>query len=533
MTLPQLTKLEQTRAELQAGVNDFRPHPNPGLSIKETLLLIYRRRRLGLAVFAAVFATVAVVTILMPSIYVARAKLLLKKERANAIISPTDEVSADLRSQISEATLNTEIEILKSTSLLRDVARGNNLYRRLVAAEDTVALDQDMMLELAVAHLNKYLECQIVPKSNIIEVSYESEDPRLAAELVNEMCQKYVDRHLEVHENPGIYSFFQKQAEVLNDTLQNAAARLRNFETENGLVAPEQQRELLLQKLADYEAQLSSVRASSQASAQQVKFLEQQIVTEPELLQGQTNRVSASVLEALKKELHTLQEQYETKFQTGAPPDKLPQSRLAQSLRARIAQIEEAIQKAENAQPLEVSSDINKAMMSLSSDLTRARFNLIGYRAQEEEILKSIEQNRQHLREMERASLTHEALRRQWQLHQNNYLLYAKKQEEARISEALDREKVANVTIVDLAGVPITPVRPNRKLNLAMGLFLALFFGVGAAFGVSYFDSLVRTGNDIERRLHVPLIVSIADGQWPPRMLLDDEFESNPSSART
>lgn len=201
-------------------------------------------------------------------------------------------------------------------------------------------------------------------------------------------------------------------------------------------------------------------------------------------------------------------------------------------MRARIAQIEEAIQKAEHAEPLEITSDINQVMLKLSSDLTLARFNLIGYRAQEEEILKSIEQNRHHLREMERASLTHEALRRQWQLHQNNYLLYAKKQEEARISEALDREKVANVTIVDLAGVPITPVRPNRKLNLAMGLFLAVFFSLGAAFSASYFDGMVHTGSDIERRLHVPIIVAIGEGQWPPSMLLDDgEFESNNSSA--
>jgi capsular polysaccharide biosynthesis protein len=109
---------------------------------------------------------------------------------------------------------------------------------------------------------------------------------------------------------------------------------------------------------------------------------------------------------------------------------------------------------------------------------------------------------------------------------QNNYSLYAKKREEARISEALDREKVANVSIIDPASVPLSPVSPNRKLNIAMGFFLALFISMATAFGVSFFDSVVHSSGDIERQLEVPVIVSIPDGEWPPNLLPEPVFET-------
>jgi uncharacterized protein involved in exopolysaccharide biosynthesis len=193
------------------------------------------------------------------------------------------------------------------------------------------------------------------------------------------------------------------------------------------------------------------------------------------------------------------------------------------NMRARMAQLEETIHRETIAPSQEISANINRSMIALSGELSRLRSKQIGHRAQEREAVAAIERLKTRLQEIERANLDYEALQSQWQMHQNNYLLYAKKREEARISQALDHEKIANVSIIDPASVPLVPVRPNRKVNLAMGGILALLVSFGLTFGLGYFDNSIRTSRDIERQLNIPVIVTIPEGHWRPKLIEGQE----------
>jgi uncharacterized protein involved in exopolysaccharide biosynthesis len=537
MTLPkqiQSGEAGQTHKELQLRTAETaQPEPTASpLTFKDVVAMIYRRRWLALSLFSAIFLIVAVFTILEPSIYMVRAQLLFKNERIDTVVSANDDATPGGKPQLSEEALNSEIEILKSSTLMREVLRRDQVYQQIIGPEKTKSLDSTTALELAVALLKRDMDCQIVPKSNIVQVTYESKVPHLAADIINDLCHKYVIRHLEVHESKGIYSFFQKQTEVLHDTLQVMAAALQQFEAENNLVAPEQQRQLFLQKLADYEMQLNTARASAQAAERQVDFLEKQLAGTPERIHTQNEQAASAVTEALTKELESLEVKYDLMVQTEKDPAE-PRSQLARSLKARIAQIEETLHQQQVAEKPEVSTDINQTMMGLSADLTRARFDLIGYTEKEKELTSAMARLRQDLKNLESASFRHEAMERQLQLAQSNYLLYAKKQEEARISDALDREKVANVSIIDPASVPLDSVRPNRKLNIVLGFFLALFVGLGTAWGVSFFDDVVHTSGDVERQVNVPVIVSIPEGQWPPNLLPESMLEPGNFSAHS
>ncbi len=537
MTLPkqiQSGEAGQAHKELQLRAAETAPSEEgyPALTFKDVVAMIYRRRWLALGLFAAIFFIVALFTMMQPSIYMTRAQILFKKERINPVVSASEGAAAEGKPQLSEEAMNSEIEILKSSTLMREVLRRNQVYQQIIGPEKTQTLDSTTALELAVALLKRDLDSQIVPKSNIVQVTYEAKDPQLATQIVNDLCQRYVIRHLEVHENKGIYSFFQKQAEVLHDTLQVMASALQQFESENNLIAPEQQRQLFLQKLADYEMQLNAARANVQASERQVDFLEKQLAAAPERIHAQNEQAASAVGQALAKELESLTLKYDLMVQAEKDPAE-PRSQLARSLKARIAQIEETLHQQQIAEKSEVSTAISQAMMGLVAELTRARFDLIGSKEREKELASAIARQQQDMKNLERASFMHEEMERQLQLAQNNYLLYAKKQEEARISEALDREKVANVSIIDPASVPLDPVRPNRQLNLFLGFFLALFVGLGTAWGVGFFDDVVHTSGDVERQVNVPVIVSIPEGQWPPNLLPESMLEPGNFSAHS
>jgi len=186
MTLNQNNNVEQNRQLLTAGEGAAATaHTSDAqgmLSLKDVALIIYRRRKLALGMFSGIFFTVAAVTMLLPSIYVAKAKLMFKKERINNVVSAGEDDGADLKPQLTEEVLNSEIEILNSSYLLREVIQRANLLPRLLEPLAGKSLAGKDTMEIAVAYLKKTLDATIVPKSNILQVSYESEDPRLAAQ---------------------------------------------------------------------------------------------------------------------------------------------------------------------------------------------------------------------------------------------------------------------------------------------------------------------------------------------------------------
>jgi capsular polysaccharide biosynthesis protein len=72
---------------------------------------------------------------------------------------------------------------------------------------------------------------------------------------------------------------------------------------------------------------------------------------------------------------------------------------------------------------------------------------------------------------------------------------------------------VENVQIVDPAVVhpDAKPVKPNKKLNIALALVLGLMVSVGLAFLLEYLDNRIRTEEDVERYLGLPVLGVIAE----------------------
>jgi capsular exopolysaccharide synthesis family protein len=83
--------------------------------------------------------------------------------------------------------------------------------------------------------------------------------------------------------------------------------------------------------------------------------------------------------------------------------------------------------------------------------------------------------------------------------------------EEARISNAMDNQKIANISVVEPALPPLKPVAPNKRLNVMLSIFLGIFAGFGAAF-FSEFSSHTFTNNeDINKQLDLPVFASIPE----------------------
>lgn len=60
--------------------------------------------------------------------------------------------------------------------------------------------------------------------------------------------------------------------------------------------------------------------------------------------------------------------------------------------------------------------------------------------------------------------------------------------------------------IIDLAVVPQAPIKPRPQLNIAIAALLGLMVSVGIVFLMEYFDNTIKTTNDVERYLELPVI---------------------------
>ena len=111
-------------------------------------------------------------------------------------------------------------------------------------------------------------------------------------------------------------------------------------------------------------------------------------------------------------------------------------------------------------------------------------------------------------RVLEQKEIVQDDLIRTVKATEENYLLYRRKEEEARISTALDRGRILNVVIAEAATVPSLP-SSDRSRTMFFGALLATIISVGLAFASEYLDTTFRTPDEVGLFLNVPVLASL------------------------
>jgi uncharacterized protein involved in exopolysaccharide biosynthesis len=106
---------------------------------------------------------------------------------------------------------------------------------------------------------------------------------------------------------------------------------------------------------------------------------------------------------------------------------------------------------------------------------------------------------------MQSDSVDQQDLLRNAKVEEDNYLLYLRKREEARIGDALDEHRILNVAIIEPPAAPALPTH-SVVLYFLFAFGLATAFSIGVAFTTEYFDPTIRTPEEACRLLEVPVL---------------------------
>src|SRR6185436_11158208 len=190
------------------------------LSVRDVANVIFRHKLLICATFLAVALGSGVMAFLTPNEYESRMKILVKNTRSDVPITPdrtTGAGGAPSVDEVSENQINSEIELLTSEDLLKQVVTECGLARSDSSLLGKLGLkevnrSQAAQVEEAMRHLAKDLVITPVKKANLIDVKYSSGSPEMAVAVLRKVQDLYLEKHLKLHRPPGTYDFFKTKA---------------------------------------------------------------------------------------------------------------------------------------------------------------------------------------------------------------------------------------------------------------------------------------------------------------------------------
>jgi uncharacterized protein involved in exopolysaccharide biosynthesis len=476
---------------------------------------IFRQRRLASLIFLGVFCGAILTGLFVPRKYQAEMKILVNRDRADTVVTPDPSVAAAPIPSVSEEDLNSEVELLTSRDLLEKVVlacgleqrRGSMWTRAGEEVSDAMSGARntpETRLAQSVREMRDRLIVEPIDKTTMIRVAYSSRDPQLAARVLQTLASLYQEKHAAVHRPAGAFTFFDQQTDRYRNDLATAEAQLIAFDNRQGVVAPETQQQLVLEQLSKFEAELQQEQSSAEAASARAQTLRAEESAAPGRQTTEMRQTgNAQLLAELQSTLLSLELKHTdllVKYEPSYPP--------VQDVEKQITETRKAIEVARLSPVSEVTTDRVPAQDWMATELAKAEADRAEFAAEATSTERAVRHYRAVAQDLQEVDATQTDMARAVKTAEDNYLLYLRKREEARISDELDKRRIVNVSIAEAATVPALATVHFGWL-LVGSLFAAGFAGVGSAYAADRMDPSFRTPEELHRYLEIRVLAAI------------------------
>ena len=457
---------------------------------------VFRRQRVVLMTMALVVGAVLLLSLLMHRSYQSTAKLVVQNVRTAAQLSTSSVDHLVSQGDISQAEINTEVDLLQSDDVARR-ALGST-------APDGLGTEQG---DRAVRNLEHRLNVEAVHQTNVIDLKVESSSPRQANTDLQHVIDAYFEERAGTARNSGAAGFFDQQLKGKSAQLDQDQAALTAFEEQHGIADLDDQKKLQVQRISALQDQLAQIEGLLAAQRNKAQMEQQELSSTPPRSRTQertiTNQYSQ---ERLNTSLVDLQNHRTELLKRYVPTD-----RQVTEIDDKIQTIRKAINEASVHPAGESATDINPVWQQLTLAVATSGGEISGLDGQRVTVAHQVTDARNRLNELEEATAAYGALRRKVQQSQADYTLYAQRRDEARISEALDREKLFNVGVLQKPLASPDPVRPKPLLYTAVAFVFALFLGIALSLYADLSGGQVHSPAQLEALTGMRTMATFAD----------------------
>jgi polysaccharide biosynthesis transport protein len=488
------------------------------IHLQDYLHILRKRKLIVISIFIVVFTVVLIKTLTTTPIYVASARLLIEKNDASPLIQNYSYVQYD------PEFLNTQSQIITSHPVAKKVVMQLNLeetydkyfegreesgfslsavagwveglygvvgkitdtvFARPVKTIQEMEEEEISAADIIAEMVRSGLTVEPVEETKIVELSFMSTNPELAAMIANAASQAYKDQLLEMKMEASTYNMKWMSIKGKEEAakLNKVKKALNEYMKVNDIITIEDRATIIPQKMAELGNELA------QAETRQNEL--------------------ATIYKKIRKSLNNFQELETMPVIADDPTLK--------TIRDMILKVEQNIMEqskkygSKHPTMLRVKSELNVLQAKQNQEIRR--------------IIKTVENrydlaksNTQNLREMldktkkETVSLNekfvqYEILKREIESHQNIFNALVSRTSEQSVTE---KAQNINVWVVEKAQVPLFPSKPNRRRNILLGIIMGLFGGVGLALFIEYLDNTIKTPDDIEERYNIPVLATIS-----------------------
>jgi succinoglycan biosynthesis transport protein ExoP len=449
------------------------------------LLILRKHQWMILSFMLAVVTIVTVATFRTRPVYIATAKLEIDRENSN--ILPFQGSDSYDYMMDTDTYLETQLRILTSETMALQTIRKSGLASHPEFSNGAVISDAIATGSLAnqkrppeVAAFLGSLSVKRIPTSRLMEVSFESTDPVLAARILN--------AHLENFKEQNIQSKFDSSAEASTWlTSQLGDLKLKVEKSENDRINYERQNQIwsldndknnmTTQRLSDLNKELTDAESETLKKRALYEY------AQSGALDAVPQIRDTSLLQDMVRKQADLSIQY-----TDAVNQYGPNFPKVQRIQAQMKDMEEQITKERKGIIVQLQSDYNEA---------KARQDLLSQR---------LDQQKTETNAMSEKMVQYNILKREADANKSLYEGLLTKLKEANLSEGL---RSSNIRIVDPAMIPSTPARPAKTRNIALGFLVGLVGGIGLALLREYLDNTVRTPDDVETLSRLPSLAVV------------------------
>jgi capsular exopolysaccharide synthesis family protein len=427
-----------------------------------------------------VVTVVTLATFKTNPIYVAGAQVEVDRESQN--ILPFQGASADDVYVDMDNYVETQAKVLQSETLALQTIKSLDLGRYPEFGGHPNAVESVRGVQRRPPILGEFLgrlSVKRIPNSRLLGVSFEAEDPQLAALVVNTHLQNFVEQNFRsrYEATTQASNWLSSELEELRIKVEKSENARIAYERQNQIWSIDEKQSLATQKLADVGKDLNSAQSDLlQRQAMMQLAHSGKVDSIPPVRDNQ-------VIQDLFRRQNELNEQYEDSVSQFGP--NYPR---VQRMKVRLDDIKR-----------ELAQEQQRIVDRIDAEYHNAQ-NRVQLMSQ------ALEKQKGEENDNAEKLVQYNILKHDGEANKQLYGGLLQKLKESGITAGL---RSSNIRVVDPALVPNYPSRPQRARNIMLAFLVGVIGGVGLAFFREYLDNTVKSPDDIETLTGLPSLAVV------------------------
>ncbi len=330
----------------------------------------------------------------------------------------------------------------------------------------------DSPRDKAIEALSKRLEIFNPRSTTIIGLRYETIDPTLAADVLNEVIDATIDTHVRVHQNEGSSKFFELQTEELGKQVAEIEEELLYFKNTTGFSEMGQQRQLQIAQISQLESALLDATAMRETVEGEIESRKAILSQQPgEVKLTETTGLPSSATQGMREQLYALQLQEKeliARFSADHPNLK--------GIKEQIVAAQRTLNEEDALKQITVG--LNESRREMESALLNQQAVAASLKAKQKILTEQLAAAKAELKNINENELRLAQINRKLDLSRRNYEDYAQRFEQTRIDLALSEKNLSNLSILQAPSQSKIPSNPKVMLTLFMGVTIAAFLSL-------------------------------------------------------